>query len=210
MTDPYTQNTPPTRGTDDQQTVPLVPGAGYGDAGQGPWVEQTAVDPFAQQPAGDSLGQFGYTPTPGYSNPTFAPPADAVPEPAHYEQPPRTASFSYSEPPGPAAQVEPLPYQPIAAYGYSPLGSPYGQALPEHPNAVPALVLGILGLFFGVTAPVAWVMGAVGRNQTRQFPDRYRPSGMLTAGMVLGIIVTVGWMLLVGLFVLGVVLFAAR
>lgn len=59
----------------------------------------------------------------------------------------------------------------------------------ESPNAVLVLILGILGIlvcccgFFGV---IAFILGALEREKVSQ--GIYEPSGILTAGWVLGII----------------------
>ena len=84
-----------------------------------------------------------------------------------------------------------VPAVPAYSYGYTP------QQI-EHPNAVPTLVLGVLGFVFGVTWPIAWYLGAKGNAEIKREPQRYRSSGMMTVGMVLGIIGTV----LIGAFVL--------
>lgn len=62
----------------------------------------------------------------------------------------------------------------------------------EHPSATTSLVLGILGLvLFPPLAPVAWAMAARGRREAALQPGRYRTSGSLQAGYVLGVIGTV-------------------
>ncbi|HRA76369.1 MAG TPA: hypothetical protein PLE12_09055 [Propionicimonas sp.] len=194
MTDP--EQAP--RGAEPQPTIPMVPDAGYGNF-SGPWNEPTAVDPFAPLP-----GQ-------GYSNPVLAPtqplpqpqaPARAEPgPPQRFEQPPPYSGWP-QEPPGPVASLP-------AVFPGAPVTAPYAQPLPEHPYAVITLVLGVLGFFTGITAPVAWILGAVGGRQVRHAPGRWRSGGMMTVGMVLGIIVTVGSALIFALIVLGIVLFAA-
>lgn len=69
---------------------------------------------------------------------------------------------------------------------------PAGPEALEHPQATTTLVLGLVGLLaIPPLAPVAWVMGARARAELRQFPGRYRESGALTAGYVLGICGTV-------------------
>ena len=86
---------------------------------------------------------------------------------------------------------------PYGTQGYSnPVSGPYGQgqyAQPEnHPQAVTALVLGILslvmcGLFTGIPAMI------IGRKATREIRGsggRYSGDGMATAGFVTGLIST--------------------
>ena len=104
----------------------------------------------------------------------------------------------------------PPPYSPAAAYpGYSlaPL-QPYS-AGEQHPNGTVALVLGILGFFFGFTAPFAWWLGAAGRADVRKHPGRYSNEGALTAGMICGAIVTIGMAAMFALVLLALLLGAA-
>lgn len=62
----------------------------------------------------------------------------------------------------------------------------------EHPSATTSLVFGILGLvLFPPLAPVAWAMAARGKREAALQPGRYRTSGSLQAGYVLGVIGTV-------------------
>lgn len=77
-----------------------------------------------------------------------------------------------------------------------------------HPSATASLVLGILGLvLFAPLAPVAWAMAARGKREATLQPGRYRTSGSLQAGYVLGVIGTV----VLALVVLGIVaVFAFR
>lgn len=74
--------------------------------------------------------------------------------------------------------------------------------LTEHPQATTVLVLGVLGLFLGVTGPFAWVIGHRARAETAV--GRYAPSTSLTVGWVLGIITTFYLLLVVTLVFVGV------
>lgn len=67
---------------------------------------------------------------------------------------------------------------------------------PEHPKANTVLVFGIVGIVaFAPLAIAAWVSGANAIREMREHPGRYRASGALQAGYVLGIIGTVLWIL---------------
>jgi hypothetical protein len=87
-------------------------------------------------------------------------------------------------------------------------GAPYGgYGVPDHPQAMLALVLGILGLVVcGVLAPFAWVIG--GRAVAEIDASGGRVGGRSTAntGRILGIVGTVflglGLLVLVGLLIL--------
>lgn len=208
MTNPYARpdepESPPSWVPPQDATIPLVPEQGYASR-PSPWSEgydQTAVDPLGANPA-----------PPNYSNPTVGYPPPA-PQPQYPTPAPQAAPR-----PGPASQA---PYQVPQAYEQPPQGyTPYGQPrddqplvpvyavnyqlpgqLPEHPNAVPTLVLALLGFMFGITFPIAWYLGARGSNETRRNPNRWRSSTVMTVGMVLGIIGTVLMLLGVAAFVL--------
>jgi len=97
---------------------------------------------------------------------------------------------------------------PYAAPGYgqaSPYAaqaSPYATSLPEHPQGVLVLILGLCSLFVGITAPVAWAIGSSARREVAA--GRYAESPALTVGWVLGIIITLLMVLAVVLGVLAV------
>ena len=79
---------------------------------------------------------------------------------------------------------------------------PGGQApTPNAPGAVPALVLGILGILLcGLAAPFAWWQGKSAENAIASSGGRYRGKGMATTGKILG-------MVGVGLMILGIIAF---
>ncbi len=199
MTNPFARPDQP----DPDETIPLVPDSGYADQ-PSPWssgYESTAVDPLS----GAAPASGGYT-NPvvasggGYTNPV--PPAPSyptpAPAPAPFSLPPTAATPYAAAPTAPAYEQPPAgygsgPYEPardsapmVPAYSYV-----YSPQQVEHPNAIPTLVLGVLGFVFGVTFPIAWYLGAKGNAEVKREPQRYRSSGMMTVGMVLGIIGTV-------------------
>lgn len=60
---------------------------------------------------------------------------------------------------------------------------------PNEPNAVTAMVLGILGLAVcGVVAPFAWSIGKKSLDSIQRNPGMYGGEGMARAGYVMGII----------------------
>lgn len=249
MTDPYAR--PADQPADGEVTIPLVPDSGYAQPSQPSFGEETLVDPLRPNPGAPGGQDFGYTPTPGYGNPSGShpPAAGGYPSAADYWRGPTAgaeapqpqaggsgagAGQPYVQPtyqPNPAPPVgshnQPQPgYAPQPQPGYAEPGTstvyqPYPQAgqptgpqwpavvpdpvRPEygysygpgpgavqHPNAVPALVLGIIGLvLFPLVAPVAWHLGAKGQREARLDPNRWRADGTLSAGKILGIIGTV-------------------
>lgn len=210
MTNPFARPDQP----DSDETIPLVPDSGYADQSS-PWssgYEATAVDPLAgstpsapggyTNPVVSGPGGHGNPVTPASTGPSPYPQASTpAPAPAPLSLPP-TAPAPRPYAPAPTA---PTYEQPPVAYGSGPFepardGSNvpavpaysyvYAPQQIEHPNAIPTLVLGVLGFLFGVTFPIAWYLGAKGNAEVKRDPQRYRSSGMMTVGMVLGIIGT--------------------
>ncbi len=160
------------------QTGYAQPQAGYGqtryDQPQTNYVQPQA-NPSQQAP-------YGAAPSQGFAEPMG--PADNIGAQSIYQ--------GYPTAPG-----APVPQQAAwPAVIQDPVGYDYGYSNPanlsEHPNATLSMVLGIIGLFFfQLLSPVAWYLAAKGRREMATFPGRWRPSGTLTAGFVLGIIGTV-------------------
>lgn len=195
----------------------------------------TDTQPAAEDHPRPSAPAGNYTnPTvsPGsYSNPTLPTPTPApypgpVPAsggypnlaPARYPSPAQPASSPYGLP-----TTAPVYEQPPVSYGAGPFEpareQPSNQLAPvyyvhspqpvDHPNAIPALVLGVLGFVVGVTFPIAWYLGAKGNADVKREPQRYRSNAAMTIGMVLGIIGTVFMALGVLLFVVAIIAFMA-
>ncbi len=119
--------------------------------------------------------------------------------------------------------AQPPPYGAPSPYGQPPYGQPpygppqspyggpgWGQTRENAPGAVPALILGILGVTLcAVAAPFAWVIGRSAQQTADAEPDRYSGRDMATAGKILGIIGTcllaLGVLALIVLVVAGVV-----
>jgi hypothetical protein len=68
---------------------------------------------------------------------------------------------------------------------------PYPTLRPAHPQGTTVLVLGILGLVFGICAPFAWYFGSRARNEIRASGVRYANEDQIAIGRVLGMIVTI-------------------
>jgi small-conductance mechanosensitive channel len=80
------------------------------------------------------------------------------------------------------------PYQPGNAPAY---GQPYPAVPQEHPQGTTVLVLGIVGLFVGICAPFAWVMGNRALKEIRGSSGRYANEQQIVIGRILGMIVTI-------------------
>lgn len=117
-------------------------------------------------------------------------PQAPFPQPPYGQQP-------YLQPPSPQQPYDPTqPY----AHGYPPQAyySSPSYALPDHPQATTAMVLGIIAVVGGFTcglpilaSPFAWVIGYRSRRAIQREPQRYGGESKATAGMVMGIIGTV-------------------
>lgn len=130
--------------------------------------------------------------------------------------PPPTAMPYGSSMPPPGYAQQPAPYYPHPGYPSYPqpayfVPTPMQYGYPQdHPQAGLALGLGLggiiggfftLGLAFGL-GPFAWFIGQRTRNQIKQSNGLYHAEGNATAGMVLGIISTVFFVLAVLIWML--------
>ena len=151
-----------------------------------------AVPPQAPAPpAQDSWPTYPAAPLPP---PGFDPePVPPYPSTSSYEAAPVDGAYGsnpYEVNPYQVSPYQPNPYQP--SYGGS---SPYGFVPTQHPQAVTALVLGILGVVFGATCAVGGLFGiggiVLGRRARREIdaePGRFTGRGAATAGIVTGIL----------------------
>lgn len=120
-------------------------------------------------------------------DPSFPSPADASGPPA----------YDYPAAPGPvypgAAAPYPPPYPPQYPGGY-PVG--YPMRAPDQQQAVPAMVLGILGLVCcGLASPFAIWLGRKSMNQIDASGGMLGGRAQAQAGFVMGIIGTALWVL---------------
>jgi hypothetical protein len=74
---------------------------------------------------------------------------------------------------------------------------------PSSGMATASLIFGIIGLFTGIGSIFAVVFGHIGLNQTRDGARSGR--GMAVAGLVMGYIVLIPWLILMVLMMLGAV-----
>jgi len=176
-----------------------------------PWGSDSVPDP------GPSASPAHESPWPGYPQspedtaplmPPYGVSADSPYGATSYPPvPPYGADQPYST--GPVygeSPYEASPYQAsfgsASPYGVTPYASP---PMVQHPRAILALILGILGLavcpFVGIAA---MVVGSRARKEIDASPGRFAGRGMATAGLVLGIISMVFTVLLILIVVLGV------
>ena len=131
--------------------------------------------------------------------------------PGQPQQPSAQAPYGQPQQPGQAPYGQPQygqgPYgQP--QYGYPPPGNwptPYGYGYPAAGGtgtnglATAALICGAGGFIVGVTAPVAIGLGIAALVQIKN--RQQDGKGMAIAGLVLGAVVTLGWVLLIALMI---------
>ncbi|NUR95477.1 MAG: DUF4190 domain-containing protein [Kribbellaceae bacterium] len=114
--------------------------------------------------------------------------------PGTYGPPPPYGQTPYGNGYGPGQY--PAAYgQPPAAYGYGYSGGSGGQ----NGLAVAALACALGGIFIGLSAPVAVVLGIVALVQLGRRPQAGK--GMAVAGVVIGALVTIGYVVVIGLLI---------
>jgi hypothetical protein len=168
--------------------------------------------PYPQQPGYEQPGQQ----QPGYGQPPQGQPPYGAPGQAQqpYGQPPYGAPGQAQQPYGQPPYGQPIYGQPgqPGHYAYP------GAALPKHPQAQTAMILGLVGLIgtflCGITiflCPFAWGMGAKAKREIDASGGAYSGRDQAQVGYVTGIIGTV--LLVLGLivvvFVIGVALVSA-
>lgn len=84
-------------------------------------------------------------------------------------------------------QPEQQPYGQQPAYGQS-----YGYgAAAEHPQGTLILIFGILGIFIGIFAPIAWYMGSKARKEIAAAGAHYSNEQNINIGRILGLVFTI-------------------
>jgi hypothetical protein len=133
-----------------------------------------------------------------WQEPSWSPAEQQPQQP--YADPYGGASVSpgYAVPPG-----APPGYPAYPGYGY---GLPMPVAPPNNTFAIVSLVLSLVGLACGLTAPVGAIMGHVARRQIRERGEG--GAGMALAAVIVGWIVTALWLAYVGFLIFLVVLAA--
>jgi Domain of unknown function (DUF4190) len=132
-------------------------------------------------------------------------PREAQP-PGQEPQSPTPPERPAQQPPPPGPEAQPAPSPGVGAV-YPPTQTPFAyQNPPNAPGAVPALVLGILGLAFcALCAPFAVWQGQRARQAVDRSGGALGGRGMATAGFVTGIIGSV----LLAIAVLGLIVLVA-
>jgi len=61
----------------------------------------------------------------------------------------------------------------------------------DHPQGTTVLVLGIIGIFFTICAPIAWYLGSKALKEIRASGTTYANEQQIVIGRILGIIFTI-------------------
>jgi hypothetical protein len=94
---------------------------------------------------------------------------------------------------------QPSPYgQPPAGYGQQ----PYGVGGGEHPQGTIIFVLGIIGIFVAVCAPIAWYMGNKTLREVSASGANYSNLSQIKTGRMLGKVFTIIYIVLIALYIL--------
>ena len=106
--------------------------------------------------------------------------------------------------PGPNPYDQPPPGQ-YQAGTPAPYGQSYGVATQEHPQGTIVFVLGILGIFVGVCAPIAWYLGNKALGEIRSSGTSYSNESQIRTGRMLGKVFTIIWIVFIVLYIVFVV-----
>jgi hypothetical protein len=140
-----------------------------------------------QYPAGGAPGPYGQpSPTP-YGQGSSAPYGQASPTP--YGQGSSTPYGQAS--PTPYGQASPAPY----GQGYG------GVANQEHPQGTIVFVLGIVGIFIGICAPIAWYLGNKTLREITASGASYSNVSQIRTGRMLGKVFTIIYLVLIVLYI---------
>lgn len=226
-TTPY--ESAPAQGAPAQETWPTYPGqdepadqgsaSSYGSGSYGSASSHGSANSYGSAASYGSASDLYGQPAPGVP-PVYGPPdySQAPPQPGYSQ--PGYAQPTYGQPTyGPPDYGQPGYGQPGYGqvqpnqYGAAPYQQP-GYAsypLPNHPKAVTALVLGILGLvlcpFVGIGG---FVVGRGARREIEAAPGQWGGQGLATAGWVLGIVSIVSSAIVIVYGVVAIIIFAVE
>src|SRR5215218_7322890 len=167
----------------DQGSSGQIP-SGHGQSpsgyGQNPGSDQTPTGGYGQNPTGydqTPTGGYGQNPTGGYGQ-----------NPTGYDQ---NASTGYDQNPSGYGQ-NPSGYgRDSGGYAPAPYGQGYSAPAGDHPQGTTILVLGIVGIFFTICAPIAWYLGSRALKEIRASGMTYNNQQQIVIGRTLGIIFSI-------------------
>jgi hypothetical protein len=154
--------------------------------------DQPRQDPSV--PSASEPNPYGQT-----QPPRTAPPQEQSPyDQSAHDQSAHDQSAPYQSAPYQSAQYSAPPDQGLAER-LPPYGQPYPAVPQPHPQGTIVLVLGILGLVFGLCAPFAWYFGSKAQQEIAASGVRYSNEDQIKIGRILGMIITI--LMIVGLVI---------
>jgi hypothetical protein len=131
------------------------------------------------------------------------------PPPGQYPGGGGSAPYGQGSPP-PYGQGSPAPYgQPTPApYGQpspAPYGQSYGAPSQEHPQGTMIFVLGIVGIFVGVCAPIAWYLGNKTLREITASGAAYSNVSQIRTGRMLGKVFTIIYIVFIVLYIVALI-----
>jgi hypothetical protein len=125
-------------------------------------------------------------------------------------------SHQYDQNQNPQGQPGPNPYdQPQpgqypaggtpAPYGQQPYGQSYAVATQEHPQGTMIFVLGIVGIFVGVCAPIAWYLGNKTLREIAASGTAYSNVSQIKTGRMLGKVFTIIYIVFIVLYIVALI-----
>jgi hypothetical protein len=119
--------------------------------------------------------------------------------PAGQQYPPASQPSPYGQEPSPYGQ-QPYGQQP-APYGQQ----SYGVATGEHPQGTMIFVLGIVGIFVGVCAPIAWYLGNKTLREITASGANYSNVSQIRTGRMLGKVFTIIYIVFIVLYIIAII-----
>jgi hypothetical protein len=127
------------------------------------------------------------------SNPYDNPPADQPAQNPYGQNDPYAGQYQA----GGVQYGQPVPY-----------GQPYGAVPAEHPQGTLILVFGIIGIFSGIFAPIAWYMGSKAKKEIAASGAQYSNEQNINIGRTLGKVFTIIYIVGFALFIVFFVIIA--
>lgn len=145
---------------------------------------------------------------PQSQNPQSQPSANPYDQPSAnpYEQP--AQSYPAADQYAPAQQGQYAP-APQGQYAPQPYGQPYGVAGGEHPQGTMIFVLGIVGIFVAVCAPIAWILGNKALKEIAAGGASYSNESQIRTGRMLGKVFTIIYIVLIVLYIIAIIAIVA-
>src|SRR5215212_7630842 len=155
------------QGSSDQ--TPSGPGQSPSGYGQNPGgYDQNPTGGYGQNPG----GSYGQNPTGGHGQ-----------NPTGYDQNP---TGGYGENPTGYDQNAGGYGRDSGSYAPAPYGQGYSAPAGDHPQGTTILVLGIVGIFFTICAPIAWYLGSRALKEIRASGITYNNQQQIVIGRTLG------------------------